>query len=250
MTVIEKSKGNVRILDNIPVKIDVADVMKRLRMRGDTRRIEEMVQELIEMVTQVARPKVMYKISQVSYADGKRLAVDGIEFTHHVPALNFSQGERVFPYVATCGAEVETIKLPPGNALKAYYLDAIKNMVLLRSAGEFLQDHLKQTYHLEEISRIAPGEAIGTVAQQPKLFSILGDVEGSIGVKLNAHNIMVPEKSGSGIYFETNIRIESCQLCPNNCRGRRAAHDPELFVKFRKKQPVSGLVTENPTPKS
>ena len=235
MTGIENLNDNVRVLDNIPVKLDVAEVMARLHMRGDTRRIEAMVQELVEMVTQVARPKVMYKVSQVTNADGKKLEVDGVEFTHHIPALNFSRGERVFPYVATCGAEVETIKLPPGNAMKAYCLDAIKNMVLLRSAGDYLQNHLKQTYHLEEISRIAPGEAMGTTAQQPKLFSILGDVEGSIGVRLNAHNIMVPEKSGSGIYFETAVRIESCQLCPNNCRGRRAPHDPELFNKFRKK---------------
>ena len=235
MTGIENSKDSIRVLDNIPVKIDVVDVQARLRMRGDTKRIGGMIQELVEMVTQVARPKVIYKVSQVTNADGKKLEVDGVEFTHHVPALNFSQGERVFPYVATCGVEVETLKLPPGNALKGYCLDIIKNMVLLRSAGNYLQDHLKQTYHLEEISRIAPGEAMGTTAQQPKLFSILGDVEGSIGVRLSAHNIMLPEKSGSGIYFETSIKIESCQLCPNDCRGRRAPHDPEMFNKFRKK---------------
>ncbi len=235
MTGKENSKDNVRILDNIPVKIDAVEVRARLRMRGDSRRIEGMIQELVDMVTQVARPKVMYKVSQVTYADGKKLEVDGVAFTHHVPALNFSQGERVFPYVATCGVEVETIKLPPGNAMKGLLLDTIKNTVLLRSAGKYLQDHLKQTYHLEEISRIAPGEAMGTTAQQSKLFSILGDVEGSIGVRVNANNIMVPEKSGSGIYFETSVQIESCQLCPNDCRGRRAPHDPELFVKFRKK---------------
>mgnify|MGYP001613243545 CR=1 FL=1 len=227
-------KDSVRVLDDIPVKINVADVLARLRMRGDTKRIEAMIQELIEMVTQVARPKVIYTVSEVSNADGKNLEVDGVEFTHHVPALNFSQGERVFPYVATCGVEIETIKLPPGNAMKGYCLDIIKNMVL-RSAGNYLQDHLKQTYHLEEISRLAPGEAMGTTAQQPKLFSILGDVDGSIGVRLNAHNIMLPEKSNSGIYFETSVKIESCQLCPNDCRGRRAPYDPELFIKFRKK---------------
>ena len=234
MIEIENIKDGVMILDDIPVKIGVADVLARLRMRGDTRRIEAIIQELLEMVTQVASPKVMYKVSQVTNAAGNKLEVDGIEFTHHVPALNFSQGERVFPYVATCGVEVAAINVPPGNAMQSYCLDMIKNMVI-RTAGDYLQDHLKQTYHLEVISRIAPGEAIGTTAQQPKLFSILGDVEGSIGVRLNASNVMIPEKSGSGIYFETSVKIESCQLCPNDCKGRRAPYDPELFVKFRKK---------------
>ena len=104
----------------------------------------------------------------------------------------------------------------------------------MRAAVKFFEDYLKQTYVLQELSRIGPGEAMGSTSQQQKLFCLLGDVEGAIGVKLSAHNMMVPEKSSSGIFFETAVRIESCQLCPNECRGRRAPYDPELFKTFRK----------------
>ena len=206
MATTDSSTDNFRILDKIPVSLDAAMVLERLRMHNTSKRIEGMVQELIELVTPVARPKVLYKVSQVSNADGKKLEVDGVEFTYHVPTINFSEGERVFPYVATCGLEVETIKIPPGdvmNVMKGYCLNVIKNVVL-RSAISYLQDHLKQTYNLEEISRIGPGEAMGAISQQPKLFSILGDVEGSIGVRLSDHNMMLPEKSNSGIYFVKN----------------------------------------------
>lgn len=240
-----ESNNSSTVLENIPLNIGVEDVMKRLHMRGDKARIERMIRELLDMVMPVARPKVIYKVCQVTSAAGNKLAVDGVEFTHHVAALNFSEGERVFPYVATCGTEVADLKAPSGNALYAYCLDLIKNMVLMRSAGSYLEAHLKQTYNLAEISRIAPGEAIGTVAQQQRLFSILGDVERSIGVRLNTNNIMIPEKSGSGIYFETSIKIESCQLCPNNCRGRRAPYDPELFDKFRKTTPAADQATQS-----
>ncbi|MBI4283003.1 MAG: hypothetical protein HY663_00875, partial [Chloroflexi bacterium] len=204
MILADNSNGTV-VLDEIPVNISVGAVLERMKMHNGSARIEKMIQDLIDTVTLVARPKVLYKMSTIDRADGRTVEVDGVEFTHHVPTLGFGEGERVFPYVATCGVEVETIKTPPGDVMRGYCLNIIKNVVL-RSAGTYFQDHLKTTYHLEEISRIAPGEAMGTVAQQPKLFSILGDVQGAIGVRMSEHNMMLPEKSNSGIYFETAIK--------------------------------------------
>jgi len=47
---------------------------------------------------------------------------------------------------------------------------------------------------------------------------------------------MVPLKSVSGIYFPTEIKFESCQLCPREvCRGRVAPYDPDLVKKYRGK---------------
>jgi hypothetical protein len=224
----------VKVLRDIPVKIDVAMVLQSIKSNASNRRIETELGELVEMVLPVVRPKVMYKVAQVTLADGKRLEVDGCEFTHHVPSLSFSHGERVFPYVATCGLEVESIKFPD-DLMKDYCLNVLKNVILTRAAVKYFEDYLKQTYLLQELSRIGPGEAMGSTSQQAKLFSLIGDVEGAIGVRLSAHNMMVPEKSVSGIFFETAVRIESCQLCPNDCRARRAPHDPELFKTFRKK---------------
>jgi len=116
--------------------------------------------------------------------------------------------------------------------MKSYCLNIIKGMAL-HSADTFFQNYLKQTYNLAEVSRIGPGEAMGTVAQHRNLFAVIGDVQGAIGVRLSEHNLMLPEKSTSGIYFETAVRIESCQLCPNECKTRRAPYDPELYEKFR-----------------
>jgi hypothetical protein len=224
----------IKILDDMPVHLDVLSVMKTIKSSGANKRIETELHELIEIVLPVARPRVMYKVAQVTMVDGKRLGINGFEFTHHVPSLNFSLGERVFPYVATCGLEIEAIKFPD-DIMKDYCLNLLKNVILMQVAVKFFEDHLKQTCMLEEVSRIGPGEAMGSTAQQAQLFALLGDVEGAIGVKLSAHNMMVPEKSSSGIYFETAVKIESCQLCPNQCHARRAPYDPELFKTFRKK---------------
>ena len=234
MTSVNCAKDGVRILSDIPVNIDVPMVLQSIKSNGANKRLETALRELIETVLPVVRPKVIYKVAQVTLVDGKRLAVDGVEFTHHVPSLSFSWGERLFPYVATCGLEIEAMRFPT-DLMKDYCLNILKNVILMRGAVKHFEDHLKETCALQEVSRIGPGEAMGDTSQQPKLFSLLGDVEGAIGVKLSTHNMMVPEKSSSGIYFETAVRIESCQLCPNQCRARRAPHDPELFKTFRKK---------------
>jgi hypothetical protein len=49
--------------------------------------------------------------------------------------------------------------------------------------------------------------------------------------------LMIPVKSVSGIFFPTEIKFESCQLCPvARCTGRRAHYDPDLEKKYREKQ--------------
>ena len=227
-----ESNDGVTILDDIPVKIDVSMVMETIKSNGAGKRLEAGIQEIIGLVGPVVRPKVAYRAARVTAVDGHHLEISGVRFSHHVSSLNFRVGETVFPYVATCGVEIEEIKF--ADLLKDYCLNMVKNVILMRAAVKHFEEHLRSTYKLPEVSRMGPGEAMGTTSQQPALFSIIGDVERAIGVKLSAHNMMVPEKSSSGIYFETAVRIESCQLCPNKCLSRRAKYEPELFETFRK----------------
>jgi hypothetical protein len=71
------------------------------------------------------------------------------------------------------------------------------------------------------------------IEEQRPLFSILGDVEGSIGVRLNQSLLMIPGKSLSGIYFPTEIPFYSCQLCPRkSCPSRKASYDERLAREY------------------
>jgi len=71
------------------------------------------------------------------------------------------------------------------------------------------------------------------IEEQRSLFSILGDVEGFIGVRLNETLIMIPNKSLSGIYFPTEIPFYSCQLCQReDCSTRKAPYDENLAREF------------------
>ena len=198
--------------------------------------IEKSVQELIEIVRPVAKPKAIYEVSYVDNKNGDSLYIDGVKFTSSVLRVNLDKVERVFPYVATCGRELDEIAVPSDDFMKCYYLDTIKGMVL-GLAVSYLKDYLTRNYALGQISKMNPGSLEAwPITQQKELFSIFGNVEDLIGVKLTGSFLMLPVKSVSGIYFPTQINFENCQLCPRKvCSGRRAPYDPDLVKKYREK---------------
>ncbi len=224
----------MKVFNSIPVDLEPDKVLKFMRMRASNQQVERMVQELVEVTCSIAKPKVVYKVSYVDDKDGDTVTIDGVRFTSRVLRINLDQVERVFPYVATCGTELEEITIPPDNFMKSYCLDAIKT-TLLMSAVDYLINYLAKHYALGKMSRMNPGSLESwPVTQQKELFSLFGDVEELIGVGLTKSCVMVPLKSVSGIYFPTEIKFESCQLCPREkCIGRRVSYDPELAKKYR-----------------
>lgn len=220
------------VLNTIPVRLEPEDVFKRLRLRIEERRISDMVRELTELVNEKAVPKAVYKLSKATN-NGKNIVVEGVELTCWVPTLKFFPDETVYPYVATCGAELDEVTSPKSDFLRHYIMNQLKQMVLMTSA-EYLQQHLIETYKLKQLTHVGPGEALGPNEQQRKLFQILGDVTGKIGVRLSEHHLMVPEKSTSGIFFETSERLERCLLCPDpKCATRRVPYQPKELLKYR-----------------
>ena len=224
----------MEVFDNIPVDLDIDTVLKFIGMRSRNQQIEGIVQELVDIARSVARPKAVYKVSYIDSKDGDTVTIDGVSFTGRVLRINLDRVERVFPHIATCGTELEEIIIPSGDVMKSFCFDAIKTMVV-RSASTYLSNHLIKYYALDKMSRMSPGSLESwPLAQQKELFSLFRDTEELIGVRLTKSCIMVPLKSVSGIHFPTEIKFESCQLCPREkCIGRRAPYDPELAKKYR-----------------
>lgn len=228
----------MEVLNSIPFRLDTKEVLKRLRLRKENKDMERMVQELLDIVHPIAKPKAVYRVSYVDNKNGDSLYIDGVKFTSRVLRVNLDKVGRVFPYVATCGRELDEIAVPADDYMKYYCLDTIKEMVL-SSARSYLQDYLTRNYALGQMSRMYPGEGAAEdwpITQQKELFSVLGNVEDLIGVQLTEHFLMLPLKSSSGIYFPTEIKFESCQLCPREvCSGRKALYDSDLVKKYQEK---------------
>ncbi len=224
----------IEVLDQVPFEIHFDEIVSVLKLRQRNSQIEQMVRELIQAAAPLARPKAVYKVSYLDHKNGDTVEIDGVRFASRVLRINLDPLNRVFPYIATCGRDLEGVEVPGDDLLKRYCLDAIK-MSALRAAITHVAQHIQKKYAVGNLSRMNPGSLEDwPITQQKPLFSLFGDVEKLVGVTLNASHLMQPLKSTSGIYFPAEITFESCRLCPRGkCPGRRAAYDPELARKYK-----------------
>ncbi|MDP3064762.1 MAG: vitamin B12 dependent-methionine synthase activation domain-containing protein [Chloroflexota bacterium] len=223
----------MEVLDSIPVSLDFKEVMNRLRNHSE---LEPIVQELLDAVRPVARPKAVYDVCYLDERGPDWVTINGVRFASHVLRGVLDEEGRVFPYVATCGTEVDQITVPADDLVRAYCLDIMKRM-LVTSARAHLENYLVERYALGKVSKVSPGELLDwPLPQQKELFSLIGDVEGLIGVKLTESFLMVPIKSVSGMFFATEVKFEACQLCLQpKCESRRAPYSPAMVAEYRAK---------------
>jgi hypothetical protein len=225
---------NTVILDNISFQIDIGDLMKKLRIREDSRRADDL-RRLVETAQAIGKPKTLYKVAFIESKDTNTVVVDGLTFTSRVLRVNLESAQRVFPFVATCGMELEDWSRSMDDLLQRYWAETISEMAL-RSARQALDAHLAQRYQPGPISTMNPGSLEDwPLGEQRPLFALLGDPHQSIGVRLTDGLLMVPIKSVSGILFPTEESFASCQLCPREmCPSRRAPYDPDLYeIRYR-----------------
>jgi hypothetical protein len=156
--------------------------------------------------------------------------VDGTRLTSRVLQVNLAKAHRAFVYLATGGVELEDWARSLEAPFDRFQADAIAGMALM-TARQALTQHLEQVFSPGKLGEMNPGSLPDwPLREQRQLFELLGGLEASIGVQLLDSYLMKPIKSTSGLLFPTEDEYYNCQLCPmENCPGRRAAYDPDLY---------------------
>lgn len=219
------------ILNDIPFQVDSEKLMSRLRLEGASNYADEL-RRLIEDAQGMARPKSLYRVAVISAKSDASVIIEDIRLTSRVLRVNLEHAQCVFPFVATCGVELDAWSRSLDDVLQQYWAEAIKRMAL-GSATTALGAHLMDRVGTGNMASMNPG-SLGDwpIREQRQLFALLGDPERSIGVRLTKSYLMIPNKSVSGIRFPTEESFESCQLCPREaCPGRRAPYDSGLYKR-------------------
>jgi hypothetical protein len=221
----------MEILNQIPVRLPLGEIRRQLHLDKDKR--WEEVQTLIEVAKPLIAPKAAYRVSYIDQKLEHAVDIDGVRFTSRVLRKNFEEVERVFPYVITIGDKLKEKGSESDDLIKEYYFDVIGN-IALSAARKFLEKQLQSRYGLDGMSFMSPGSLTDwPIEEQKPLFSLFGEEETPIGVKLTKNLLMLPAKSISGIYFPTEVSFFSCQLCPrNDCPARKAAYDNKLAKEY------------------
>jgi hypothetical protein len=222
-------------LTQIAPNLDTAAVLAQVHVAPDSEDAAT-VMALIDRAREVARPKALYAEAFVEGRGDDTVRIGGLTFTSRALRRKLDTVERVFPYVATCGHEMDSVALPPDDVLVEYWWDAIK-AELLAAARTHLLAHATDRFRLGQTARMSPGSGdveTWPIEQQRLLFSLLGGVTPYIGVTLTESCLMIPNKTVSGILFPTQEDFQTCQVCHRDpCPNRRAPFDEAIWRSLR-----------------
>jgi len=217
------------ILRDIPFDPDIPRLMKRLRVKDGSASQAELYR-MIETAHPIARPKAFFLLASVTDRGEDWVDIAGVRFHSRVLRVNLDGVHRVFPYLVTCGQELQEWADGIDDMLVGFWAEAVKEAALF-CAVRALVEHLEERYQPGEMASMSPGSlANWPIEEQQPLFRLFGEYAGNIGVRLTESMLMTPTKTVSGIRFTTRVAFESCQLCPREgCPGRRAIYDPALY---------------------
>ena len=225
----------MEVLQNIPVEFNKEWMFEQAHIEqgsDDAREFER----LLDKARSLAKPKAIYSESFIDEKNKDTVTIEGVTFSSTILRSNLEKVERVFPFIATCGHELDTIPLPDGDFLAQFWLDNIKAGALIMSI-QYLNKYLDRRFALSKTSTMSPGSGdidVWRIEQQKPLFSLFGDTEKLIGVKLTDSFLMIPNKTVSGIKFLTEIDFRTCQLCHREiCPNRSAPFDRDLWDEMQ-----------------
>ena len=219
------------VLNEIAIDIQPDAIRKTLRLPADC--APAMLQQLADNARELIEAKALYRTCYIEEKQEAAVLISGQRLHSKVLRNNLDPVERVFPFVVTLGKRLDEKIRTTKDLLDQYYLDAV-GVMALEEARRHLKKHLQTRFALGKMSFMAPGSLPDwPLEEQKPLFTMLGDVKATIGVKLTDSFLMLPAKSISGIYFPAEASFYSCQLCSRQrCEGRKARYDEKLAKKY------------------
>lgn len=216
-------------LTNFACQIDFEELIVKLHMANNSTYIAK-IREMVTEAQLLGRPKAVYGSAYIESKGDNSVIIDGVKFTSRVLRVNMEETFQAFPFVVTCGTELEDWSQRFGDYFESYCADAIKEMVL-RAARQEFDSYVDQRHALGHAVNMNPGSlADWPISEQNPLFQLLGNVRELIGVQLLDSCLMFPMKTVSGIRFPKAGTFESCQLCSREqCPGRKAPYDQGLY---------------------
>jgi hypothetical protein len=229
----EDGNGNnpALIWNCVDAELNRVALVRQLRIKPGSPMLNDL-DDMAASARLLAAPKTIIKPVYITRKNNDSVELDGVRFTSRVLSMNLSGVQRAFVYVVTAGLELDQWAKGFSDILLQYWADRIQQL-LLSSALKKMMQHLQDRFALSNLSSMSPGRLENwPIEEQKPLFSLLGGKEREIGVQLTESCLMLPAKTVSGLVYASEVRFESCQLCPRPaCEGRKTAYDPELAEK-------------------
>src|SRR6056297_2743615 len=202
MILVYKYIMEVCCLKEIPFEVDREQLLKKLRMKKDSE-YGPLALELADEAEKIGKPKAIYSISHIEEKKDYSIVVEGVELSSRIIRKNTGHANRLFPYAATCGTELEGWANEKSDSLEYYVADILKGMGR-RAAVAYLFKIIDEKYGLINPSYLPPGSLKDwPILEQQNLFRLFDNKQHDIGVELMESSLMVPVETVSGIRFSS-----------------------------------------------
>jgi hypothetical protein len=212
------------VITDIPLNIPLPELLRAARIEDDPLDDDYCtVKAMLAGALACARPKFVYGLAAVTAKGDNFVIIEGCKIVSPLVRANLDKTQRIVPYVATCGVEVDRWSQQFTDVLEQYWADLIKNKILHQAAAIMRTTVKARYFPAADFSQMNPGSLPAwPLTQQTVLFDLIGHVERDTGVALTESCLMLPSKSVSGFFFSSAIHFENCALCPMpHCPGRR-----------------------------
>lgn len=224
---------DIIILDEIPFTVEEKGLFELLKVRPGSRHAAEL-KEIFDKACTTARPKAAFAVVTVDDRSDDTVSVSGVRFKSRILALNLKDASVAYPFIATCGRELEEWSRGMTGTLHSFWADTIMLLALGCVMGH-LEAYLKDRIGNASLSSMNPGSLPDwPLEEQRPLFELIGGAAKIIGVGLTEKMVLLPLKSVSGIHFISEEGFTNCRLCPRErCPARREAYRAELYKDYK-----------------
>jgi len=227
----------VSVID-IPFDLDTSPLLELLGNKPDSVRAKEL-EYFAQGVIKTSKPRALYKVCFIEAKGEDTINLDSVTFMSRTLRNNLDKIDRVFPFIITCGAEIDAVEAGEGDLEMEKWITYLKSTLIVLSM-KFLLEHLAKEHSVSELAGMCPGQGGPSdwpLEQLKELFSIFGDVEELIGVRLTESHSMIPEASVAGIFLPTEANSQGHAENPTLLR---IPSDKEVWESIRVK---SGITT-------
>ena len=210
--------------EHIPFETTKEEILLSMGMPVD-HRLGDQVLEAIELAKDIINPKAAYGEATIEARTEDTVTIDGIVFHGRYLVNTLKDVDTVYPYICTCGKEIDRYYEECGDILKQLFLDKIMHFAL-RQAAVYLSEEIDNRLG-KRSACITPGSfEEWELTEQRPLFSLLGECVSFAEIRLSDSNLMFPVKSVSGFRFKAGKEAHDCRLClKRDCADREAAFD-------------------------
>ena len=215
------------IIKNPELTLKIEEIAKALRVSEDD---YDEFSDIFDKIVPLLDPRIYYGIEEVSSNDGHNVVIGDQTFVSRILSVNLKDAKKVYPYVATSGRAAYDKAESYTDSLYKFWAHGICE-IALRKLFEASFEQIKARLGVSALNAMNPGSlADFPISQQKPLFDLLKNVEEEAGVTLTPTFLMVPIKSGSGIWYESDKHYANCMMCPRvSCPNRRAPYDADMF---------------------